>query len=119
MSGWRADMEDAHLVFMREDWGFFGVFDGHGGPGCSKFVAKRLGEELEKTGCPKDDVGVKKLVLSLDDEFLKAEDTSGSTATMCIVHKPKPKPGAAGGGCGKVRLRVVNAGDSRVLLGKT
>lgn len=28
MNGWRPNMEDASLIFMRETWGFFGVFDG-------------------------------------------------------------------------------------------
>eukprot|EP00927_Polykrikos_kofoidii_P066603 TRINITY_DN6216_c1_g2_i1.p1 TRINITY_DN6216_c1_g2~~TRINITY_DN6216_c1_g2_i1.p1 ORF type:complete len:557 (+),score=129.53 TRINITY_DN6216_c1_g2_i1:175-1671(+) len=104
-------MEDAHLIITRKDWGFFGVFDGHGGAACSAFAAKRLDEEIEKNGCPKDDAAVKKLVLAIDKEFLDSEQPSGSTATMCIVEKPSA-PG------GKHRLRVINAGDSRVLLGR-
>merc|ERR1719401_2042955 len=47
----------------------------------------------------------------IDKEFLDSEQPSGSTATMCIVQKPS----AAGG---KHLLRVINAGDSRVLLGR-
>mmetsp|Transcript_11337 Transcript_11337/g.26123 ORF Transcript_11337/g.26123 Transcript_11337/m.26123 type:complete len:510 (+) Transcript_11337:153-1682(+) len=110
MNGWRANMEDAHVIHMKSTWGFFGVFDGHGGDKCSKFVAKRFSEELESKGCPEDDAAVKQLVLSIDQEFLDSAQESGSTATMCIVHKPT--------GDGKHKLRVVNAGDSRVLLGK-
>jgi len=110
MNGWRANMEDAHVIHMKEDWGFFGVFDGHGGDKCSKFVAKRFQEELESNGCPADDAVVKQLVLSIDQEFLDSQQESGSTATMCIVHKPR--------GDGPHKLRVVNAGDSRVLLGR-
>eukprot|EP00927_Polykrikos_kofoidii_P066602 TRINITY_DN6216_c1_g1_i3.p1 TRINITY_DN6216_c1_g1~~TRINITY_DN6216_c1_g1_i3.p1 ORF type:complete len:554 (+),score=142.94 TRINITY_DN6216_c1_g1_i3:155-1663(+) len=103
-------MEDAHLIKLRKEWGFFGVFDGHGGSACSAFAAKRLEEEIEKDGCPKDDAAVKKLILGIDKEFLDSEQPSGSTATMCIVEKPNTSGG-------KHRLRVINAGDSRVLLG--
>lgn len=44
-------------------------------------------------------------------EFLDSEQASGSTATMCVVEAPS----TAGG---KHRLLVINAGDSRVLLGR-
>ena len=47
----------------------------------------------------------------IDQEFLDSAQASGSTATMCVVKKPKA-PG------GKHQLLVINAGDSRVLLGK-
>lgn len=111
MNGWRNNMEDSHLAFFGDDWGFFGVFDGHGGEACSAFVAPRLRRELEEKGCPADDAAVKKMLFSIDQEFLDKEVASGSTATMCIVKKPKEKGG-------KHKLRVINAGDSRVLLGK-
>jgi len=108
LNGFRSSMEDAHLVFMQEDWGFFGVFDGHGGDMCSKFVAKELRDELEAGGCPADDAAVRKLLFKVDDAFLKTGQSSGTTAAMCIVHPSPTGP----------RLRLVNAGDSRVLLGK-
>jgi len=111
MNGWRTNMEDSHLAFFGDDWGFFGVFDGHGGDACSTFVAPRIRRELEDNGCPPDDEAVKKMVFAIDQEFLDKEVASGSTATMCIVQKPKEKGG-------KHKLRVINAGDSRVLLGK-
>lgn len=111
LNGWRNDMEDAHLVHFRDTWGFFGVFDGHGGQECSKYVAIKLKEALEKDGYPADDAAVKRLVFSVDQDFLNTEQGSGSTATMCIINKP-----AAAGG--RHQLRVINAGDSRVLLGR-
>ncbi|CAD7963256.1 unnamed protein product [Amoebophrya sp. A120] len=50
MQGWRANMEDAHLVLPSfggdSDTFLVGVFDGHGGQEVAKFVAKHLGEEV-------------------------------------------------------------------------
>lgn len=111
MNGWRTSMEDAHLIMLGEGWGVFGVFDGHGGGACSEFAARRLREEIEANGCPDSDEAVKKLFIKIDQEFLDSAQSSGTTATMCIVRKPKE----AGG---KHRLHVINAGDSRTLLGK-
>jgi len=98
-------------VHICGDWGFFGVFDGHGGDECAKFVAPRIERELKDRGCPQDDETVRQMMFNIDQEFLETDQESGSTATMCIVHKPVEK-GA------KHELRVINAGDSRVLLGK-
>jgi len=111
MNGWRTSMEDAHLIFTKDDYGVFGVFDGHGGGECSEFIAKRFKEELKKGGCPADDAAMKKMFLSIDQEFLDSGQSSGSTATMCIVRKPEKAGGTH-------RLHVINAGDSRVLLGR-
>lgn len=109
MNGWRASMEDAHIVFAQETWGFFGVFDGHGGSQCSSFVAKRMTEEIAK-GAPEDDAAMRSLVMQLDKEFLDTNQPSGSTGTFAIIH-----PDSADG---RFRLRVGNVGDSRVLLGR-
>lgn len=111
MNGWRNNMEDAHLIHMRKDWGFFGVFDGHSGDKCSKFVAPRIGELLDRDGMPRNDPTIKQLILGVDKEFLDTEMESGSTATMCLV-KANAAPD------GKHELVVINAGDSRVLLGR-
>lgn len=113
MNGWRLSMEDAHVVFTQASWGFFGVFDGHGGGQCSTFVAQRLTEELEKSPDepPRDDEAMKALALKLDAEFLDTGQSSGSTGTFTIVTLPEQ----AGG---RYQLRVGNIGDSRVLLGR-
>jgi len=111
MNGWRLTMEDANVIFMQASWGFFGVFDGHGGSECSAYVAQSLTEELGK--CPgeppKDDAAMKALALKVDAEFLETGQCSGSTGTFAIV---TPQAG------GRVQLRVGNIGDSRVLLGR-
>mmetsp|Transcript_104955 Transcript_104955/g.185400 ORF Transcript_104955/g.185400 Transcript_104955/m.185400 type:complete len:622 (-) Transcript_104955:128-1993(-) len=111
MNGWRASMEDAHVVFMRDKWGFFGVFDGHGGSQCSNFIARRFVEELEKDGAPQDDAALVSLALRLDREFLQTKQSSGSTGTFAILHAPE-------GDEAQYRVRVGNLGDSRVLLGR-
>lgn len=110
MNGWRPSMEDAHVIESRESWGFFGVFDGHGGDQCSAYIARRLTEELAD-GPPQDDAAVTALALRLDKEFLESGQPSGSTGTFVIV-KPPATPG------GKYLLRVGNVGDSRVLLSR-
>ncbi len=49
MRGWRRSMEDAHLIsinFDKKGSSLFGVFDGHGGPLISKFVASNLEKVL-------------------------------------------------------------------------
>eukprot|EP00930_Biecheleria_cincta_P083639 TRINITY_DN73172_c0_g1_i1.p1 TRINITY_DN73172_c0_g1~~TRINITY_DN73172_c0_g1_i1.p1 ORF type:complete len:534 (+),score=98.24 TRINITY_DN73172_c0_g1_i1:173-1603(+) len=102
-------MEDAHVIYIRDDWAFFGVFDGHGGDKCSEFIARRYIEELEAGGPPADDRAMKDLALRLDAEFLARKEGSGSTGTFVIVTC------MAGG---KFKLRVGNVGDSRILLGR-
>mmetsp|Transcript_71858 Transcript_71858/g.131120 ORF Transcript_71858/g.131120 Transcript_71858/m.131120 type:complete len:1260 (+) Transcript_71858:63-3842(+) len=114
MNGWRPGMEDAHVVVVRDTWGFFGVFDGHGGQQCSAFVASRLTEELTNKPMPEDDAALKSLMLRIDKEFLDTEQPSGSTGTFAIVQPPD----ATEAGEKRVRLRVGNIGDSRVLLGR-
>lgn len=104
-------MEDAHVIHMSEDWAFFGVFDGHGGDQCSNFVADQISKRLITQGCPADDAAVKHLVFSVDQEFLDTKQDSGTTGTMCIVHRPR-------NGSNKFGIRVANVGDSRILLGR-
>jgi len=109
INGWRQSMEDAHIMFTRQDSAFFGIFDGHGGAAASEYVSKEFEARLAKDGCPETDEAMKKLCLDIDQDFLDTERDSGSTAAMCIVHR-QPS--------GKIRLRVANIGDSRVLLGR-
>lgn len=113
MNGFRQSMEDAHVVYMKATWAFFGVFDGHGGAQCSAFVAKRFTEELASSPDkpPKDDAALKDLSLRLDKEFLDTGQSSGSTGTFAVV----TPPAQAGG---RYCIRVGNVGDSRILLGR-
>mmetsp|Transcript_37257 Transcript_37257/g.89032 ORF Transcript_37257/g.89032 Transcript_37257/m.89032 type:complete len:586 (+) Transcript_37257:98-1855(+) len=109
MNGWRSNMEDSHVVITQPEWGFFAVLDGHGGDMCSTFVAAKLREHFDRHGCPRDDAAFRQMVFDIDAAFLATGKASGSTATMCIVQK---------GIGGKCQIRVANAGDSRILLGR-
>ena len=109
MNGWRSNMEDAHVMIAQPDWGFFAVLDGHGGDMCSAFVASKLKEHFGRYGCPRDDAAFRQMFFDIDAAFLATGKASGSTATMCIVQK---------GIGGKCQVRVANAGDSRILLGR-
>lgn len=40
--GIRSSMEDEHVAFLRDDCAFFGVYDGHGGSQCSRYVKENL-----------------------------------------------------------------------------
>lgn len=111
INGWRTKMEDAHVIHLRDDWACFGVFDGHGGDQCSDYVAKEFRKRLDEHGCPATDADVKNWVFEIDQAFLDTGMSSGSTAAMCIVHRSQ-EPG------GKLSLRVINIGDSRVFLGR-
>lgn len=112
MNGWRPSMEDSHVIFMEDAWGFFGVFDGHGGSQCSSFVSRRINEELRK-GPPDDDAAMKELMLGIDREYLETMQPSGSTGTFVMVREEEHEGKSA------YLLRVGNIGDSRVLLGRT
>ncbi|CCW62819.1 unnamed protein product [Phytomonas sp. EM1] len=48
MQGWRRTMEDAHTLILLEEGGFFGVYDGHGGPSTSKFCGEHMYEFVSK-----------------------------------------------------------------------
>jgi serine/threonine protein phosphatase PrpC len=49
MQGWRRSMEDAHFMkyFPEQNVYLFGVFDGHGGSGVSRYCAQRFPELIE------------------------------------------------------------------------
>lgn len=50
MQGWRRSMEDAHFMAYNKEKNIylFGVFDGHGGSGVSRYCARRVPEVLFK-----------------------------------------------------------------------
>ncbi|CAE7251529.1 unnamed protein product [Symbiodinium pilosum] len=104
-------MEDAHVIYAEDSWGFFGIFDGHGGSECSQFIARRIDEELRTSGMPATNEAITDMAFRLDNEFLNSNRPGGSCATFVIAQAPT-RPG------GSYHLRVGNLGDSRVLLGR-
>eukprot|EP01006_Ploeotia_vitrea_P026440 TRINITY_DN59427_c0_g1_i1.p2 TRINITY_DN59427_c0_g1~~TRINITY_DN59427_c0_g1_i1.p2 ORF type:complete len:434 (-),score=55.36 TRINITY_DN59427_c0_g1_i1:1556-2857(-) len=110
MNGFREQMEDAHAIKVTDEWGYFGVFDGHSGSKCSSFCSKRFPEEIEKAPKPVPDDELEKITLAIDAEFIGNTKESGSTATMFVATKGKE--------AGTYDIQVGNVGDSRVIIVK-
>ena len=128
--GERRTMEDSFFVGARDAAAAartpgFGVFDGHGGTGCSAFAATSFPDALyakvrAKTAAPYLPTAdeLENVCLSVDDAFLQiaggldsaVEDVSGCTATFALLEMDVPAEPA-----GAVRVRVGNVGDSRVI----
>ena len=95
---------------------FFGVFDGHGGNNCAKFVANSLPtllcelemrNNIDKRAPFSNDNVIEQAFLSLDKQYLESDtDSSGSTATTCIIRKFD----------NILELICINLGDSRTVL---
>eukprot|EP01064_Diplonema_japonicum_P032608 TRINITY_DN6172_c0_g4_i1.p1 TRINITY_DN6172_c0_g4~~TRINITY_DN6172_c0_g4_i1.p1 ORF type:complete len:464 (+),score=116.42 TRINITY_DN6172_c0_g4_i1:68-1459(+) len=108
MNGFRDKMEDAHTIYHRDDWGFFGVFDGHCGPLCSEYVAGRFPVLLNDIEMPISDHELQEMSLKIDKEFLLRGTDGGSTGTFLTARKVGSK----------YKLQVANVGDSRIVLGR-
>ena len=120
MNGWRTSMEDAHVIHLQNDGGYFGILDGHGGAQCSAWCAKSFHEKLHANGLPANDAAAKDLCLKIDQAY-RDSDTghiSGSTGAMCIVRPPtnQGETKDTNDGGGRYKIHVINVGDSRVLL---
>lgn len=78
MQGWRASMEDAHIV--RADLvpgvGLFAVFDGHGGAAVARFCEKFFADVLRKNAAF---IGGR-YRQALEESFLKMDELLGSPA---------------------------------------
>lgn len=108
VNGYRESMEDAHLVFMKPHWGFFGVFDGHVNGECSQYVAEEFEALLQTLTPPVSDERLKEIALAIDKKFIDAKRTGGSTGTFFFAEKMNDT----------IQLTVGNVGDSRVLACK-
>ena len=120
MNGWRPSMEDAHVIHLQNDGGYFGILDGHGGAQCSAWCAKSFHEKLHANGLPANDAAAKDLCLTIDKAYLDSDTghISGSTGAMCIVRPPtnQGETKDTNDGGGRYKIHVINVGDSRVLL---
>lgn len=105
VNGYRESMEDAHLIYMKETWGFFGVFDGHVNALCSEYLEGAWHSALVKEKVPMTDERMKELALRIDQDWMDSGREGGSTGTFFIAMKEGDK----------VHLQVGNVGDSRVV----
>jgi len=126
MQGWRSNMEDSHTALAKlegnlKEWSFFGVFDGHAGPGvsehCSEYLLNSIMQEeqfksLSVEPTTENVATIKEAIrngfLRLDDvmrtmpKVVSGDDKSGTTA-VCSLISPK-------------HIYVANCGDSRAVL---
>jgi len=115
MQGWRESMEDAHTVILKMKnhpmSGFFGIFDGHSGSICSKFVANVLPKNLDKLS-QWDEKEIARVVMETDQEFLDAveykDKDDGSAAIFTIASYDESTS--------IYTLLNANIGDSRIVL---
>ena len=108
VNGYRENMEDAHIVFLRPTWGFFGVFDGHVNDQCSEYLEEAWRNQLEKDPVPMSDERMKEMALKIDSDWLDTGRDGGSTGTFFLATKDG----------NSVHLQVGNVGDSRVIVCK-
>eukprot|EP01055_Gregarina_sp_Pseudo9_P000137 Gregarina_sp_Pseudo_9__136@NODE_1094_length_1881_cov_24_000000_g1023_i0_p1_GENE_NODE_1094_length_1881_cov_24_000000_g1023_i0NODE_1094_length_1881_cov_24_000000_g1023_i0_p1_ORF_typecomplete_len564_score143_28PP2C/PF00481_21/2_8e09PP2C/PF00481_21/5_8e51PP2C_2/PF13672_6/0_017PP2C_2/PF13672_6/5_9e10SpoIIE/PF07228_12/6_4e08_NODE_1094_length_1881_cov_24_000000_g1023_i0971788 len=79
MQGWRQSMEDAHIAFpavdsvkgkLPNDISLYGVFDGHGGPTVSEWIARHFSEVLaQSVEAAKKDLSEKTLRVNVNQEL--------------------------------------------------
>ena len=88
---------------------FFGIFDGHGGKGCSSYLKNNLYKYIKEFSPS----SLEKAIYEAENEFLNnyaldkeenVKDVSGSCGIMAIIKQNK--------------LIIANIGDSRILLFK-
>lgn len=108
VNGYRENMEDAHIAFLRDDWAFFGVFDGHAGDKCSAYLEEEWHRVLTEEKMPISDERLKEIALEIDLKFWKSGTDGGSTGTFFVATLKGQT----------VHLQVGNVGDSRVLASK-
>ena len=88
---------------------FFGIYDGHGGNGCSLYLKDNLHKHIKEFSIK----GIKEAINESENEFLnkkaidennKVIDTSGSCAIIAMIQNNK--------------LIISNTGDSRIVIYK-
>lgn len=106
VNGYRENMEDAHIAYLKDEWGFFGVFDGHVNENCSAYLEGAFKSALDQLkSVPISDDALQKMALDIDKEWLSRAVDGGSTGTFFLASKDGDT----------VHLQVGNVGDSRVV----
>jgi serine/threonine protein phosphatase PrpC len=115
MHGWRETMEDAHSILLsmerHPESAFFGIFDGHSGSACSKYVADALPKNIDKLEQFTENE-ISNIVMQTDQEFLDSESfknkDDGSAGIFTIA--------SFDSATSKYKLIHANIGDSRTVL---
>eukprot|EP00927_Polykrikos_kofoidii_P076896 TRINITY_DN73909_c0_g1_i1.p1 TRINITY_DN73909_c0_g1~~TRINITY_DN73909_c0_g1_i1.p1 ORF type:complete len:425 (+),score=61.32 TRINITY_DN73909_c0_g1_i1:136-1410(+) len=126
MQGWRLTMEDEHILecsFGNQSsechHALFAVLDGHAGPLASHLGTTILQEQLFPVVAADADLDDEAAEREIGAAFLRSDETlrdqmggeqGGTTVAAALVTRWGPT---------KFRVRVANAGDSRVLLWNT
>lgn len=118
MHGWRETMEDAHCALLQvgqhQHSALFGIFDGHSGALCSKYVAEKLPQNVAAAKKLDDENELRNIVLQTDEDFLTSveyrtrDDGSAAIFTIAIYDEEKKS----------YKLINGNVGDSRTVLAK-
>ena len=116
VNGWRAALEDEHIMVCGDDWGVFGVCDGHGGRACAAFISafleSKVDEILRMASSQEAPNLLRAFFLEVDRIYLEQRnpfDDSGCTCTLAVVSTSVPENPST--------LVLVHLGDSRALLG--
>lgn len=111
-------MEDAHCVILtvgeHPRSAFFGIFDGHSGSLCSRYIAEKLPQNISKAKNLTDEEELRKIVLQTDEDFLLANEfrmkDDGSAAIFTVaLYDEETK---------QYQLINGNVGDSRTVLAR-
>jgi len=118
MHGWRETMEDAHCVLLNVGphprSGFFGIFDGHSGSLCSRYVAEKLPQNMATVKKLDEEADLRETVLQTDEDFLTSveyrtrDDGSAAIFTVALYDDEKKT----------YKLLNGNVGDSRTVLAR-
>eukprot|EP00761_Pharyngomonas_kirbyi_P007741 gb/GECH01007751.1/.p1 GENE.gb/GECH01007751.1/~~gb/GECH01007751.1/.p1 ORF type:complete len:429 (+),score=90.87 gb/GECH01007751.1/:1-1287(+) len=123
--------EDRYLIDKFKDTSqFFGVFDGHGGGGCSQYVKDHLSKQVEEkhSSLQKSNLSHREFTEKMKQHFKDAfEKTDQSFAAHVRATRMKNVDIAGCGSCGVAGLLdasgrgffVANAGDSKAVLGRS
>jgi len=114
-------MEDAKSIRLKlsekhPNLAMFGVFDGHGGELCSKYLETVLPEALGSLDNPTRESEIVDTLLTIDEKFLDDPHsrTHGSTCVFAVV-QPRDQPNQREREF-KFEVTVCNVGDSRAVL---
>jgi len=105
VNGYRDNMEDAHIAYHKDNWAFYGVFDGHCNDHCSVYLEAEWKRVCDGLKMPITDEKLKSIALEIDQKYLDNLPQGGSTGTFFFAIRDGDK----------ATLQVGNVGDSRVL----